>query len=71
MTNVEALKSIYTKLGGSADDFANITLVSDAIAKIATIVDTAGIELPAVEAKDNGKVLTVVNGKWAAAALPD
>ena len=28
------------------------------------------LELPAVTADDNGKVLTVVNGAWAAAALP-
>lgn len=30
---------------------------------------TAGIELPAVTASDNGKVLGVVAGKWAVMAL--
>lgn len=30
-----------------------------------------GSGLPAVTAADNGKILMVVNGSWAAAAIPD
>lgn len=65
MTNVEALKTLYVALGGSADDFT-ATTNADAIALIATVVSTAtAAELPKVEAKDNGKVLKVVDGAWA------
>lgn len=70
MTNVEALKEVYVALGGSADDFNAITN-DQAIHLIATVVAAAiAPELPAVKAANNGQVLTVVSGKWAAANLP-
>ena len=34
------------------------------------LVGVSVTELPAVSASDNGKVLMVVDGAWAAAALP-
>ena len=62
---VEALKELYVALGGSADSFT-ATTNADAIALIATVASTAvAPELPKVAAKDNGKVLKVVEGKWA------
>lgn len=65
MTNVEALKTLYVALGGSADDFT-ATTNADAIALIATVVSTAtAAELPTVTSADNGKVLKVVDGAWA------
>lgn len=69
MTNVEALKAVYTALGGQAADVADITTTADMIAKIATAIKNT-IELPAVTGADNGNVLTVVSGKWAKAAIP-
>lgn len=71
MANVDALKTLYVALGGSADDVADVTLTADMIAKIATVVPSVGKELPDVSATNNGQVLTVVSGKWAAANLPD
>lgn len=72
MTNVDALKALYAALGGSADDVANIVTTAEMISAIATHVYGGGAaELPAVTTADNGKVLTVVSGKWTAAALPD
>lgn len=71
MTNVEALKGLYLALGGKAADFTADT-IADAINQISTVAATAvSAELPSVKAADNGKVLTVVSGKWAAANLPD
>lgn len=67
MTTVEALKSIFVALGGSADTF-NAATIPEALAKIATVVPS--VELPAVTAADNGKVLTVVEGAWTKAAVP-
>lgn len=65
-TTVDALKTLYTALGGSADDVANISTIPDMIAKIATVAATATApELPAVTAENNGSVLKVANGKWA------
>ncbi len=66
MGNVEALKGLYVALGGDADDVADITLTSDMITEIAKVVATAvAKELPEVDAEDNGKVLKVIEGKWA------
>ena len=72
MTNVEALKSLYVALGGSADDVADMTTSAEVISALATIAPTAiAAELPKVTTSDNGKVLTVVSGKWQKAALPE
>lgn len=66
-TTVEALKGLYAALGGTAADVADITLIPDMIDAIAEHIGTGGAaELPAVTAADNGKVLTVADGAWAA-----
>ena len=45
--------------------------MANAIQEIADkLVGVNVTELPAVSASDNGKVLMVVNGQWAAAAIP-
>lgn len=65
-TTVDALKTLYVALGGSADDVKNISLIPDMITAIATVAATATApELPAVTSTNNGKVLKVVDGKWA------
>lgn len=74
-TNLEQLKAIYAALGGTPADVADLTDNAAVLAQIAlqaALVASAAsaTELPAVKTADNGKVLTVVNGKWAAAALP-
>lgn len=71
MTNVEALRNLYTALGGSADDAAAMTKNEELINAIATIIPTAlaGI-LPDASKATAGQVLTVVNGEWKAANLP-
>lgn len=69
---VDALKALYAALGGTADDVADITLIPDMVNAIAALVQSGGTaELPSVTTTDNGKVLTVVSGKWAAANLPE
>lgn len=69
---ITALQNLYVALGGSADDVANITIIPDMINAIATLISSGGTaELPAVSTTNNGQVLTVVSGKWAAANLPD
>ena len=67
MGNVEALKALYVALGGAAEDVENLTLNFEVIAALANVAAAvhAGI-LPEVTAADDGKVLTVVDGKWAA-----
>lgn len=68
---VEALRALYVALGGNSADVANIVVTPELITAIATVVTTAiAAELPAVTATNDGQVLTVVNGKWAAANLP-
>ena len=67
MGNVEALKALYVAMGGAAEDVENLTLNAEVINALATVAATvvAGI-LPEVTAADDGKVLTVVDGKWQA-----
>lgn len=70
MTNVEALKEVYVTLGGSAEDFT-ATTNDEAIHLISTVIAAAiSAVLPTVTTSDNGKVLTVVAGKWDKADLP-
>ena len=69
---IDALKALYVALGGDSATVANIVIIPDMINAIATLVSSgATAELPKVSSTDNGKVLTVVSGKWAKAALPD
>lgn len=72
MTNVEALKALYTAFGGSSGTVANMTTSADVINALASIVPTAiAPELPKVTSSNNGQVLTVDGGKWKAKALPE
>lgn len=68
---IDALRNLYVALGGDSADVANITIIPDMINAIATHVASGGAaELPTVSTTNNGQVLTVVSGKWAAADLP-
>lgn len=68
MGNVEALKALYVALGGAAEDVENLTLNAEVINALATVAATvAGGVLPEVSAADEGKILKVVDGKWAIA----
>lgn len=70
-TTITALQALYTALGGTASDVAGISTIPDMINAIAAHIASGGTaELPAVKSTDNGKVLTVVSGKWKAANLP-
>ena len=69
MTNPEASKALYAALGGNPADVANMDTNPDVIYAIATLISGGATNpLPAVTVADNGKVLTVVSGKWEAAA---
>ena len=65
---IDALKNLYAALGGTAADVADKVIIPDLINAIATYIANGGAaERPAVSSGNNGNVLTVVNGKWAAA----
>lgn len=66
-TTVQALRDVYTALGGTSTDITDNMTIPEALAKIATAV-AATIELPA--ATTDGQVLTVSGGKWVSAAIP-
>lgn len=71
MTNLEAFKALYVAFGGTASNVADMTDTASVVNAIASVVPAAiGAELPKVTSSDNGKVLTVVSGKWAKADLP-
>lgn len=66
---IQALQNLYVALGGTASNVGNITIIPEMINAIATYIGSGGVtELPKVTATDNDKVLTVVEGEWAAAA---
>jgi hypothetical protein len=66
--NITALQGLYVALGGDADDVANMTTIPELINAIATVATgVAGATLPTVSDTDNGKILKVVDGAWAAA----
>ena len=79
MNTIEALKALYVAFGGALtdtyEDIADGAAVSlyvvipDMIQALAKLAAAKG-ELPEVSDADNGKVLTVVGGEWAAADLP-
>lgn len=81
MKTVEALKALYIAFGGELTDtyediadgaaVSDYSLTPDVICAIAKKAPAASVELPKVTSSDNGKVLTVVSGKWAKAALPE
>ena len=65
-TIITALTALYEAFGGDADDVAGINTIAEMINEIATVAETAvAPELPEVDAEDNGKILKVVEGKWA------
>jgi len=66
MNNVEALKALYEAFGGNAEDVANMSTNAEVINALAELAAATGGTLPAVTDADDGKVLTVVDGKWAA-----
>lgn len=70
ITSIEALKGLYVALGGELSDVASLNKIPDMLEAISTVASAAASELPAVKDADNGKVLTVVSGKWAKADLP-
>jgi hypothetical protein len=70
MTKVTALRALYAALGGESADAAVLETEAELIYAVAEAVDEllAGGTLPEVSADDNGKLLKVVDGEWAAAS---
>lgn len=73
--NVNAITKLQKYLAAIAGDGTAPTPITDfekLLYNIAEAVGSAGeSELPSVKAADNGKVLGVVNGKWAVMSLPE
>lgn len=72
-SNTDALKLLYLSIGGEGDE--NLTVIPDIIntiaERVAQISQTASENaLPDVTEANNGQVLTVVDGAWAAADAP-
>ena len=68
MGNVEALKALYVAMGGASEDVENLSLNSEVINALCTVASgISGSVLPEVTAADDGKILKVVDGKWALA----
>ena len=71
---VEALKELYTSLGGELTDtydsiangipVSDYNAIPDMIQALAQKTGGSGSSLPAVTSDDNGKLLTVVEGAW-------
>lgn len=70
INTVESLRGLYVALGGDISEVANLNTIPQLLEEISTVAQAAATELPAVKAADNGKVLTVVNSKWAKADVP-
>lgn len=67
MGNLEALKKLYVAMGGAEEDVANLTINADVIASLSDLAEAiVASVLPEVTDADDGKVLTVVDGKWTA-----
>lgn len=64
--NITALQALYVALGGDADDVAELNTIPDMIKAIATVVPASSALLPTVTAANDGDILKVVDGEWAA-----
>lgn len=64
--NITALQGLYVALGGDADDVAELNTIPDMINAIATVVPASTALLPTVTAANDGDILKVVDGEWAA-----
>ena len=66
--NITALQGLYVVLGGDIEDVENINTIPEMIKAIASVASgVAAATLPEVTAADDGKILKVVDGAWAAA----
>ena len=63
----DALKQVYTALGGNDDEVLDMSTNTELIQEIAGVATGGGSSLPSVTDADEGKVLTVdSSGEWAA-----
>lgn len=80
MNTIEALQALYVAFGGKLTDtyegiaggaaVADYAIIPDMIRALAEVAPAIAAQLPKVTSSDNGKVLTVVSGKWSKADLP-